>query len=61
MKAVAFAGPGREVRDLPDPDPAAGEAVVDVAYCGVCGSDLHEYASSPVFRALAMSQARLAW
>lgn len=47
MKAVAFAGPGKmELRDFPDPAPADGEVVVKIAYCGICGSDLHEYASS---------------
>ena len=46
MKAVAFAGPGKmEVRDIAEPQPGDGEVVVDVAFCGVCGSDLHEYAS----------------
>ena len=28
------------VRDLPDPHPAPGEAVLHVRYCGICGSDL---------------------
>src|SRR5687768_6280029 len=27
--------------DLPAPDPGPGEAVVEIAYCGICGSDLH--------------------
>jgi 2-desacetyl-2-hydroxyethyl bacteriochlorophyllide A dehydrogenase len=27
--------------ELPDPVPDAGEAVVDIAFCGICGSDLH--------------------
>lgn len=27
--------------DLPDPEPAPGEVTVDVAFCGICGSDLH--------------------
>jgi 2-desacetyl-2-hydroxyethyl bacteriochlorophyllide A dehydrogenase len=27
--------------DLPDPEPGAGEVVVEVAFCGICGSDLH--------------------
>ena len=26
---------------LPDPEPAAGEAVIEIAFCGICGSDLH--------------------
>lgn len=27
--------------DLPDPRPGAGQLVLDVAACGICGSDLH--------------------
>src|SRR5205823_12359913 len=29
------------------PSPAAGEVLVAVAYCGVCGSDLHEVNDGP--------------
>jgi len=58
VKVVALAAPGRmEVRDVPEPDPVAGEVVVEVAYCGVCGSDLHEYASNaPSLRAAGVFQ-----
>ena len=58
MKAVAFAGPERmEMRDIAEPEPGPGEIVVEVAYCGVCGSDLHEYASqAPSLRAAGMFQ-----
>ncbi|MFD0887464.1 alcohol dehydrogenase catalytic domain-containing protein, partial [Streptosporangium algeriense] len=42
MRAAWFTEPGRiEVRDLPEPrvtDP--GDAVVDILYAGICGSDL---------------------
>ena len=27
--------------DLPDPDLGAGEVTVEIAFCGICGSDLH--------------------
>jgi (R,R)-butanediol dehydrogenase/meso-butanediol dehydrogenase/diacetyl reductase len=27
--------------ELPDPEPGDGEVVVEVAFCGICGSDLH--------------------
>ncbi len=49
MKAAAFVAPGAiEVVDRPDPSPGPGEALVRVAFCGICGSDLHEFAvSSP--------------
>ena len=58
MKAVAFAARGKmELREIPDPEPAAGEVLVDVAYCGVCGSDLHEFASHmPSMRAAGVFQ-----
>jgi (R,R)-butanediol dehydrogenase/meso-butanediol dehydrogenase/diacetyl reductase len=42
MRAVVVAGPRRlAVETVPDPKPASGEAVVRVAACGICGSDLH--------------------
>jgi len=55
---VVFAGPGKmELRDIPEPEPASGEVIVEVAYCGVCGSDLHEYASeAPSMRAAGVFQ-----
>jgi 2-desacetyl-2-hydroxyethyl bacteriochlorophyllide A dehydrogenase len=58
LKAVAFAGPGRmELREFPDPEPHAGEVIVRVKYCGICGSDLHEYASqAPSMRAAGIFQ-----
>lgn len=58
MKAVAFVAPGRmELREVPDPQPEPGEVVVDVAYSGVCGSDIHEYASQqPSMRAAGVFQ-----
>lgn len=43
MKAAVFTGLGQPlaVAALPDPSPGAGEVVVRVARCGICGSDLH--------------------
>jgi (R,R)-butanediol dehydrogenase/meso-butanediol dehydrogenase/diacetyl reductase len=43
MKAVVTQGLHRPLRveSLPDPVPAAGEVVLQVARCGICGSDLH--------------------
>jgi len=42
---------GREdlrLEDVPEPaDPQPGQAVIEVSYCGVCGTDLHEYAHGP--------------
>jgi (R,R)-butanediol dehydrogenase/meso-butanediol dehydrogenase/diacetyl reductase len=33
------------LRELPEPEPSAGKAVVEIAYCGICGTDLHAWAS----------------
>ena len=43
MKAAALTAdrPNLEVVQLDDPRPAAGEALIRVVGCGVCGSDLH--------------------
>jgi (R,R)-butanediol dehydrogenase/meso-butanediol dehydrogenase/diacetyl reductase len=42
MKAVLFRGCDQlEVGDVPKPGAAAGEVVVKVHDCGICGSDLH--------------------
>ncbi|MFM5953451.1 MAG: alcohol dehydrogenase catalytic domain-containing protein [Novosphingobium sp.] len=43
MKAARFTGLHQPlvIEDLPDPTPAEGEVVVQVARCGICGSDLH--------------------
>jgi (R,R)-butanediol dehydrogenase/meso-butanediol dehydrogenase/diacetyl reductase len=43
VKAACFAGLHQPlvVEDLPDPTPGAGEVVVKVGRCGICGSDLH--------------------
>jgi len=34
-----------ELRSFPQPEPAPGKAVVQIAYCGICGTDLHAYQS----------------
>ena len=43
MKACVYKAPGAllEVVEVPDPKPAAGEMIVRVRDCGICGSDLH--------------------
>jgi len=35
------------VEEVPDPEPGPGEVKVKVKYCGICGSDLHEYLHGP--------------
>jgi threonine dehydrogenase-like Zn-dependent dehydrogenase len=50
VKALVFTAPGRvELLDVPEPDPAPGEAVVQVRVAGICGSELHG-AHRPGFR-----------
>lgn len=50
VHAALIAGAGLlEVRDFPDPIPATAGVVVDVAYCGVCGTDVHAYASGRAY------------
>jgi 2-desacetyl-2-hydroxyethyl bacteriochlorophyllide A dehydrogenase len=40
MRALVLTAPGQaEVQDVPDPQPRAGEVLVDVARVGVCGTD----------------------
>ena len=42
MRALVLDRPGSfRVADLPDPTPRAGEIVVRVDCCGICGTDLH--------------------
>lgn len=41
MKAAIFRGGDIVVDTIPDPVPAAGQALVKVLSCGICGSDLH--------------------
>lgn len=38
------------LREFPEPAPAPGGVVVDVAYCGICGTDVHAWASGRPYR-----------
>lgn len=44
MKAAQFFGQ-RDIRvvDVPRPEPKQNEALVEIEWAGICGSDLHEY------------------
>jgi len=51
MKAAVWYG-RRDVRfqDIPEaPAPGPGEVKLQVGWCGICGTDLHEYAAGPIF------------
>src|ERR1700722_7449730 len=41
MKAVSCLEGNLSVVELPSPPPAAGQLLLDVRRCGICGSDLH--------------------
>ncbi|MDQ6698226.1 MAG: alcohol dehydrogenase catalytic domain-containing protein [Actinomycetota bacterium] len=42
MSAAVLRGPGElSVEEVPRPEPGAGDVLVEVDLCGICGSDLH--------------------
>jgi len=44
VHAALITGRGQvELREFPEPEPAVNGAVVDLALCGICGSDLHAF------------------
>src|SRR5438132_1112330 len=46
MKAVVKYAPGVgnvEIRDMPDPQPNENQVRIEIAACGICGTDLHVY------------------
>ena len=50
MKAARYYDRGDiRVDELPEPEVAPGTVGVDVAWCGICGTDLHEYLEGPIF------------
>ena len=50
MKAAVFYGP-KDVRleDVAEPEIRDGSVKVKVDWCGICGTDLHEYLAGPIF------------
>lgn len=50
MKAARFYDRGDiRVEDIPEPQVAPGEVGIEVAFTGICGTDLHEYLEGPIF------------
>jgi L-iditol 2-dehydrogenase len=44
MKALVYTGPrSLEIRNVPDPEPGPGEALIRVDAVGICGSDMHAW------------------
>jgi alcohol dehydrogenase, propanol-preferring len=43
MRAMVLEAPGQPLveRELPDPEPAEGQILIEVSTCGVCRTDLH--------------------
>ena len=38
-----------ELIDMPEPEPSPGKAVVEISYCGICGTDIHAYQSGQTY------------
>lgn len=51
MKAAVWHGRGDvRVQYVPDPPlPLPGQLQVEVSWCGICGTDLHEYLAGPLY------------
>lgn len=50
MRAARFHGRGDiRVEDVPDPQVGPGQVEVTVDWCGICGTDLHEFLEGPIF------------
>jgi (R,R)-butanediol dehydrogenase/meso-butanediol dehydrogenase/diacetyl reductase len=48
MKAAVYHGiRDLRIEEVPEPIPGPGEVKMKVKYCGICGSDLHEYLHGP--------------
>ena len=49
MKAAVWYG-RKDVRieEVPEPQVKPGCVKIKISWCGICGSDLHEYVSGPV-------------
>ncbi|HUY44456.1 MAG TPA: alcohol dehydrogenase catalytic domain-containing protein [Streptosporangiaceae bacterium] len=50
MRAAVWHAAGDvRVEDVPEPgEPGPGQAVVAVSFCGICGTDVHEFTEGPV-------------
>lgn len=50
MRAARFHGPGDiRIDEVPDPVVGPGQVEVSVDWCGICGTDLHEFLEGPIF------------
>src|SRR5256885_10731397 len=50
MKAARFYDRGDiRIEDIPEPVVEPGTVGIEVAWCGICGTDLHEFMEGPIF------------
>ena len=50
MRAVKYYGPGHMAHvTLEKPEPGPGQVLVQVVYCGICGTDIHAYKMPGIF------------
>lgn len=50
MKALRWHGvKDLKLENIEEPKPLKGEVKIKVEWCGICGSDLHEYTAGPIF------------
>ncbi len=48
MKALLqYGGKDMRLEDVPEPEPGLDEVKIKVKWCGICGSDVHEYQGLP--------------
>jgi (R,R)-butanediol dehydrogenase/meso-butanediol dehydrogenase/diacetyl reductase len=49
MKALRYYDRGHiQLDDVPEPEVGPGELKVEIEWCGICGSDIHEYLGGPI-------------
>ncbi|GAB2929059.1 2,3-butanediol dehydrogenase [Rhodococcus aerolatus] len=50
MKAARWHAKGDvRIEDVPEPEIRAGAVKIDVAWCGICGTDVHEFLEGPLY------------
>lgn len=50
MQALRYHGPGNvELIEIPIPQVGPGQVLVEIKYCGICGTDVHAYSLPGIF------------